>query len=290
MRNVSQELLQTTLEDFQEEVSIHNPVLVRGEGTYSVLGVSDSLMERMQASEAFNSLVRSSALGLLPGVDNDLLGSIQEQCDSRPTLEVGSQADIPSRDTGLLDMFVDVFLQADYEHGWVFGTAQDILGFDLSARRKLGTFRGYRFLDPYVLRDLRRIIAAYESHAIGYEYGPTSPRRQRFERKQYLKSLLPRSHKGLVRKARRCRGGAWVDHTLREEAFSSFRERFGRGPSQAEKLKLARENPQAYKSGVERFMTLLTQGEMSVLVEVFGSAEDFHKLANNLDKVVIKKE
>jgi hypothetical protein len=192
-------------------------VLVNSESGLQVVGLSQSFLDRMFDSKRFDTLVRLHALGLFPQMTPSFDFEIQAHFDSLPELVLTTPEDMPKPDSGLLDFLLNTWILADYEHGHVYGLAQDIISFDRSAQRKLGQFRNFRFLDPYILRDLEIIVKSWESDFVLYSYKPSSLRQKRFKHRQQIKSKLPRKHRGLFRLARRLRFQEFLDRLTDEQ-------------------------------------------------------------------------
>lgn len=73
---------------------------------------------------------------------------------------------------------------AEYEHGFVYATIQDILGFDKSAQRKLGQCIDIKPATP----DIIKIVNA--SNRICYSYKETAPRKISYKRRMRIKEKL----------------------------------------------------------------------------------------------------
>ena len=195
--------VQSSLIQYCNSNPMFDRILVHSESGLQVISLSQSFIDRMFDSKRFDTLVRLHALGLFPQMTPEFESEIQAHFDNLPDLVLSTQADMPTPDNGLLDFLLSTWILADYNHGQVYGLAQDIIGFDRSAQRKLGQFKNFRFLDPYEIRDFEIIVKVWGSYFVLYSYKPSSPRRRNFEHRQQIKSKLPRKHRGLFRLARR---------------------------------------------------------------------------------------
>jgi hypothetical protein len=233
--------VQSSLIGYCNSNSLYDRIFVSSESGLQVITLSQSFIDRMYDSKRFDTLVRLHALGLFPQLTPEMESEIQAHFDSLPELVLTTPADMPTPDSGLLDFLLNTWILADYEHGQVYGLAQDIISFDRSAQRKLGKFRNFRFLDPYNTRDLEIIVKAWESDFVLYSYKASSPRRRNFEHRQRIKSKLPRKHRGLFRLARRLtRSQEFIDR-LTDEQREILTQCFG-SPDLFHKLALGSED------------------------------------------------
>lgn len=278
-------MVQSTMEEHDESLAGNDIVIVSSttDGYYG-MRASKSLTLRM-LNPRFDALVRLSALGILPAMDLELERRVEEGFDSAPELSISCPEEMPSRESKVFDFLEGVWLVAEYKEGFVYGTAQDVISFDASARRKLDGFVSFRFLDPYLYEDIARIFDCWHSYHVLYSYKPTNPRRVRFESKQCLKDMLPAGHKGLVRIARRYSSGGWTHKNERTAFYATIRNMYKREPTKKEIGRYFKEHPGSYQSGCERFVIHISQKQKDVLAMLFDSPENFHKIANNLELV-----